>query len=182
MTTKGLTEIPRRLRRLCGEEDEGTRIFRREGSHEEMVEWFDNLCVPLHFTVSPGGAAVYAGVTREGVYKRMRAGKLTAFCFHITKEKQTLFGGKRLLKSEPIVYLSVPECQAWRAELEARAARIEATKQVTAEDEAAFEETEGEHRGGMHDFLSNDPRDKKRKNVRRPYLWEEKFMDEGRFT
>lgn len=146
-----------------------------------MVKWFDELCSLLRVTVSPGGAAVYAGVTREGVYKRMRAGRLTAFCFHLTKKKKTIFGGEKILKAEPIVYLSVPECQAWRAELEERAARIEATKQMTAEDDAAFEEADGEHTDRMHDFLSNDPADKRRKKVRRPRPWEEgQLMEEER--
>jgi hypothetical protein len=147
-----------------------------------MVKWFDDLCSPLRVTVSPGGAAVYAGVTREGVYKRMRAGRLTAFCFHITKKKKTIFGGEKVLKAEPVVYLSIPECQAWRAELEARAARIEAARQETDDDVAAFDEAEGEHTPTMHDFLHNDPADKRRKKVRRPYLWEQKFMDEGRYN
>ncbi len=174
MTTKPLlTEIPPDLLRLAGEPDPGTRIYRREGSSDEMAEWFDKVCVPLNALVSPGGAAVYAQVSREGVYKRMRAGKLTAFCFHITKEKKTFFGGKKILKVEPIVYVSVPECQAWRKELEERSARIEATKTATPEDDEAFEEAEGEHTPTMHEFLNKDPKDKKRKNVRRPYPWED---------
>jgi hypothetical protein len=169
------TEIPPELLPLAGTADPGTRIYRREGSTDEMVEWFDNLCCPLKATVSPGGAAVYAQVTREGVYKRMRAGKLTTFCFHITKEKKTFFGGKKLLKKEPIVYISVPECQAWRKELEERIARIEATKAETPEDEAAFDEADGEHTPRMHDFFANDPKDKGRKGVRKPEIWEERF-------
>ncbi len=167
-----LTEIPPELLPLAGEPDEGTRIYRREGSIDEMAEWFDNLCVPLRALVSPGGAAVYAQVSREGVYKRMRAGKLTAFCFHITKEKKTFFGGKKLLKREPLVYISIPECQAWRRDLEERVARIEATKTETPDDEAALEEADGDHTSRMHDFLLDDPKDKTRKNVRRPYPWE----------
>jgi hypothetical protein len=138
-----------------------------------MADWFDNLCVPLRALVSPGGAASYAQVSRPGVYKRMRAGKLTAFCFHITSQKKSFFGGTKLLKRDPIVYVSVPECQGWRKELEARVARIEATKTVTKEDEDALEEAGGEHTSEMDDFLTNDPKDKKRKNVRKPYPWED---------
>jgi len=173
-TDPNLTKIPQALLHFAGEPDEGTRIYRREGSTDEMVEWFDNLCVPLDALLSPGGAAVYAQVTREGVYKRMRAGKLTAFCFHITKEKKTFFGSKRLLKREAIVYISVPELQAWRKDLEERLARIEATKAATAEDDAAFDEAENEHTPEMHDFVNYDPKDKGRKGVRPPYPWEDK--------
>jgi hypothetical protein len=168
------TEVPEKLLKLAGEPDKGTRIYRREGSHEEMTEWFDRLCVPLDALVSPGGAAVYAGVTRAGVYKRMRAGKLTAFCFHITQVKKTLFGGRKLLKHDPLVYVPVPECQAWRKELEGRVARIEKTKQLTADDEAALDEAEAEYDPQQQDFLDHDPKDNKRKNVRKPYPWEER--------
>ena len=171
---KTQTVIPHELLILAGERDPGTRIFRREGTSDEMAEWFDNLCVPLVALVSPGGAAAYAQVSRAGVYKRMRAGRLTAFCFHITQEKKTFFGRKKLLKREPIVYVSVPECQAWRKELEERAARIEATKVVTPEDEAAFGETDGDEKDLDQSFVDNDPRDKERQGVRRPLPWEDR--------
>lgn len=158
---------------LVGETDPGNRIYRREGSHEEMVVWFDALCKHFGGCVSPGGAAVYAGVTRAGVYKRLKAGKLTAFCFHLTQEKKTLFGGKKTLKEAPIVYIPVSECQDWLKELESRVARIEATKTVTPDDEAAFEETDGDDKDWRHDFLEKDPKDKGRENIRRPYPCED---------
>lgn len=172
-TAPKITEIPPDLRHLAGDRQEGTRIFRREGSSDEMAEWFDGLCVPLNALLSPGGAAAYAQVSREGVYKRMRAGRLTAFCFHITKEKKRFFGRTLLLKRDPIIYVSVPECQAWRKELEERAARIEATRTATPEDVDALEEASAEFTPSSHKFLRNDPKDKKRKNVRRPHPWED---------
>ena len=57
--------------------------------------------------------------------------------------------------------------------MEERSKRIEATKVVSVDDAQAFKEADGEHTPSMHDFLHNDPKDKKRKNVRRPYPWED---------
>jgi len=165
--------VPPELAALVGEADPGTRIYRQEGTHDEMVVWFDALCEHIGGSVSPGGAAVYAGVTRAGVHKRLRVGKLTAFCFHITKEKKTLFGGKKTLKDGPIIFIPTSECQDWRKELEGRVARIEATKSATAEDEAAFEETDGDEKDERGEFLDNDPKDKRRKHFRRAFPWED---------
>lgn len=172
-TSVDLVEIPESFKEQAGDVDPGTRIYRREGNHDEMVAWFDALCEHFGGCVSPGGAAVYAGVTRAGVYKRLKAGKLTAFCFHITQEKKTFFGGKKTLKEGPIVYIPVSECQGWRKELEARVARIEAEKRQTKEDEEAFDEAEGSEKDWDGDFLENDPKDKGRKNFRKAYPWEE---------
>ena len=165
-TLPHLIEIPESLRALVGDADDGTRIFRREGTHEEMAEWFDAICEHVGPTVSPGGAANYAAVTRPGVYKRLRAGTMTAFCFHIIGKTKTLFGGTKKLKELAIVYIPVSECKAWRKGLEARVERVDKTKVETPEDEAAFDEAEGEHTDGMHEFLNRDPKDKKKKGIR----------------
>src|SRR5436190_16685870 len=133
--------LPKALIPLMGVPDSGTRIFRAQGDHAEMREWFDALCEHIGPCVSPGGASVYAGVSRAGVYKRMKAGGLTAFCFHITGKKKTLFGGEKKLKQLPLVYIPVEECKAWGADLEERAARLNADR-GTREDEAAFDEAD----------------------------------------
>ena len=165
-TAPQLFEIPAALTLLIGDADEGTRVFRREGTQEEMAEWFDAICEHVGPTVSPGGAANYAAVTRPGVYKRMKAGRMTAFCFHIIGKTKTFFGGTRKLKELAIVYVPVSECKAWRKELEERVAKLDAGKPVTPDDDAAFDETEGEHTPEMHDFLNRDPKDKKKKGVK----------------
>jgi hypothetical protein len=145
--------------------DEGTRIYRNEGDHFAMQRWFYAICEFVGPCVSPGGAAVYAGVTRAGVYKRMRAGKITAFCFHIIGKKKTLFGGEKKLKQWPLVYIPVEECKAWDKELHERVARIEAAKPETTdpEDEAALEEADPGIDAPSHDFLNYDPKDKGKK-------------------
>src|SRR5256885_15133752 len=166
MTTNfSFVEIPEDFGRLVGAADEGTRIFRAEGNHAAMRSWFDALCEQIGPCVSPGGAAVYAGVSRAGVYKRMKAGGLTAFCFHITGKKKTLFGGEKKLKQLPLVYIPVAECKAWGAELEERAARLNANR-GTAEDEAAIDEADSVVENPDASFVHYDPKDRRRKNVR----------------
>jgi hypothetical protein len=164
-TTFQFVKIPKEVERLAGVVDQGTRIYRAEGNHGAMRAWFDALCEHIGPCVSPGGAAVYAGVSRAGVYKRMQAGGLTAFCFHITGKKKTLFGGEKKLKQLPLVYIPVTECKAWGAELEARAARLNANR-GTPEDEAALDEADPGHENPDADFVHYDPKDRRRKSVR----------------
>jgi hypothetical protein len=166
MITKfAFVSIPREFRQLAGTVDEGTRIFRVQGDHAKMRQWFDALCKHIGPCVSPGGAAVYAGVSRAGVYKRMKAGGLTAFCFHITGKKKTLFGGEKILKQLPLVYIPVAECKAWGAELEQRAARLDAGMAL-AEDEGALDEADPGINNPDPGFVHYDPKDRRRRNVR----------------
>src|SRR5260370_15132384 len=90
--------IPEALGPLAGGCDEGTRIFRAEGNHAKMRRWFDALCEHIGPCVSPGGAAVYGKVSRAAVYKRMKAGGLTAFWFHIIGKKKTAFAKEKKFK------------------------------------------------------------------------------------
>jgi len=138
METRFLIEIPKEFAAIAGTPDPGTRIFRAEGSHEQMKVWFDALCEHVGSALSPGGAAVYSGTSRPGVLKRLKAGKMTAFCFHIVGKKKTLFGGGKTLKKLPLCYIPAAECRAWGQELEERAARIEENKErkLAPEDQA----------------------------------------------
>jgi len=157
--------IPEAFAALAGIPDEGTRMFRAEGDHAAMRRWFDSLCEHIGPAVSPGGAAVYAGVTRAGVYKRMQTGGITAFCFHLAGKKKTLFGGEKKLKQWPLVYIPVAECKAWGAELEERAARLEALR-GTPEDEAAFDEADPGIDDPDPSFVHYDPKDRRRRDVK----------------
>jgi hypothetical protein len=170
-----LMAIPEELGPLLGACDEGTRIFRAEGNHAKMRRWFDALCEHIGPCVSPGGAAVYAKVSRAAVYKRMKAGGLTAFCFHIIGKTKTAFGKEKKLKEWPVVYIPVAECKAWGAELDERGARIEANR-GTAEDEAVLEEAEFDETSPSPDFVHYDPKDKKRKDVK--YMTGSKRIEE----
>ena len=161
--------------RMIGRPDDGTRIFRREGSVKEMREWFDKLCEHIGPCVSPGGAAVYAGVTRAGVNKRLKAGKLTIFCFYTIEKAKTFFGKEKTIKDFPSGYIPVSECKAWRKDLEERVERIKSRKEsepIAAEDEAALDEADGDEADYSPAFLNYDPHDKGRKGMRYKYPWE----------
>src|SRR4026207_473624 len=164
-TRSALVDIPAELVPLIGDREEGTRTFRNQGDHDQMSRWFDALCEYIGPCVSPGGAAVYAKVSRAAVYKRMKAGVLTAFCFHIIGKTKTIFGKEKKLKEWPLVYIPVAECKAWGAELDERGARLEANR-GTQEDEAALEEAEFDEDGPRPDFVHYDPKDKRRRDVK----------------
>jgi hypothetical protein len=69
---------------------------------------------------------MYAPVSRSGVYKRLKEGKMTAFCFHVVEAKRSIFGYQDKLKKRPYVYIPVSECKAWAEELKTRPDRKEA--------------------------------------------------------
>jgi hypothetical protein len=133
---------------LAGKRDKGTRIYRREGSYKESGEW----CVALDgvFTdqfVSPGGVSMFAPVSRAAVHKRLKEGRLTAFCFHVVHAEKTFFGNVRKAKATPYVFIPVSECKAWAQEL--------AQKRGTPVDEESSDE-----------FLRKDPEDRKNRRIR----------------
>ena len=106
-------------KKLCGKPDEGTRIYRREGSYKESGEW----CVAIDAEfdekfVSPGGVGMFVPVSRAAVHKRMKEGRLTALCFHVVHAEKTFFGNVRKAKATPYVFIPVSECQAWAKEIE----------------------------------------------------------------
>lgn len=108
---------------IIGKVDEGTRIYRRDGSQEESAAWFDALTEIVGPTVSPGGVGMYCPVSRAAVYKRVKEGNLSMFLFHVTHRKTTLFGKTKILRDTPYSYIPISEARAWRRELEERALR-----------------------------------------------------------
>jgi hypothetical protein len=138
ITNDGMVVIPPAFEHLIGVADEGTRIYRAEGNHSQMRQWFDGLCLHTGPCVSPGGAAIYAKVSRAAVYKRMKAGGLTAFCFKITAKTRTLFGNEKKLKELPLIYIPYEECKAWSVDLDLRAARVDMDRR--AEDGSALDQ------------------------------------------
>ena len=137
--------VPASLKPVVGVPDPETRIYRREGSDEESGPWFDALCehFPGEGFISPGGVGMYAPVSRAGVYKRLKEGNLTAFCFHVVKAERSLFGYQKKLKERPYVYVAVSECKAWGQDLRARPDR----------KEAYLEAAGGEKPDGQGEFL-----------------------------
>src|SRR3954447_11347607 len=105
VSSRHCASIPHELAGMIGVPDGGTRIFRTQGDKAAMRRWFNAICEHIGPAVSPGGAAAYAGVSRAGVYKRMKAAGLTAFCFHITGTKKTWLGKDRKAKKWALVYI-----------------------------------------------------------------------------
>jgi hypothetical protein len=141
-----------------GEPDVGTRVFRREGLESECGEWFqalDRFTGPL---VSPGGVSMFAPVSRAAVHKRLKEGRMTAFCFHAIATKTGFFGRKKTVRESPLVYIPVSECKAWAEELKERMLRL---GQVTRE------ELEGEKPDWSNAFWKWDEKKRKRNNERR---------------
>jgi len=119
---ESIVQIPKEIAHIFGECDPGTRIYRATGTEEENGLWFDAICsVCPDGTVSPGGAGMYAPVSRPAVHKRMKDGKLTAFLFHVTRKKVNWLGRPREVRTSPYVYVPVVELKAWALEIKARA-------------------------------------------------------------
>lgn len=114
-------QIPERLLPVIGRCDDGTRIYRQEGSADARAYWFEALQEIEGQLISPGGVGMYAPVTRAAVHKRIKEGRLTAFCFHVKSTKKGFFGRVREVRQSPSIYLPCSEVKAWANELKARA-------------------------------------------------------------
>jgi len=115
-------EIPEHLREVVGEPDEGTRMYRQYGPESLFEAWWYAVCEICgeKSSVSPGGVSMIANVSRAGVHKRMKDGRLTAFMFHVTANRVGLFGGEREIFKEggrPCVYIPCVECEAWAEQM-----------------------------------------------------------------
>ncbi len=109
-------EIPERLLPVLGEPDDGTRMFRRYGTEDDFQQWWDavaEICSEGG-AVSPGGVSMYARVTRAGVHKRMKEGRITAFLFHKVTGV-TRWTKREILENagQPYIYIPGRECRAW---------------------------------------------------------------------
>lgn len=138
-------------KKLVGNPDKGTRIFRRQGTYKESGEW----CVAMNEVfedqfVSPGGVSMFVPVSRAAVHKRMKEGRLTALCFHVVHDEITFFGNVRKAKATPFVFIPVSECKAWAKEIAEKRGAVE-----TADPSDASQE-----------FLEKDPEDRGSRKVR----------------
>lgn len=146
--------IPKKLLPIIGEADPGTRIYRQAGSREECGEWFDALCEHIGQAVSPGGVNMYATVSRAATYKRIKEGRLTAFCFHEFEKKRRFFGGTKTVRSSPYIYVPVAEARSWGEELKAR---------LKAGEILYREDIEGEKPDDEGDFFEWDSKWRKKR-------------------
>jgi hypothetical protein len=147
-------QVTAEARRIVGEPTPGTRLYRREGSHEESGEWFEAIGKLFEGDVglSPGGVTMYVPVSRAAVHKRLKEGRLTGFTFYVTSEETTFLGKKRKAKERPYIVLSVSECKAWAEEMKRRLGYEEEPK------------TDSEARAA-NEFVEMDPKDKGNKKV-----------------
>lgn len=113
--------IPEHLTAAIGEPVRDTRMYERRGQEEEYREWWDAVCEICgeESSVSPGGASMYVQVSRAGVHKRMKEGRITAFLFYPIK------GISRWTKREklanyglPYIYIPGIELRAWAEMME----------------------------------------------------------------
>ena len=136
MTTETFpyVEIPEEVVAVVGKCDEGTRMYRREGSEDEAGYWFGAMDDIIGKAVSPGGVSLFCPVTRAAVHKRIKEGRLSAFLFHCTHIRTNWFGKKRVLRETPYILIPVSEAKAWKVELEKEALRREYVKPDELED------------------------------------------------
>ena len=141
------------IKKLVAKPDEGTRIYRREGTYKESGEW----CVALNDVfndrfVSPGGVGMFVPASRAAVHKRMKEGRLTAFCFHVVHSEKTFFGNVRKAKATPFVFIPVSECKAWAKELAEKRGQVRPIGPTDASDEFLMKDPEDrqEPQGALH--------------------------------
>jgi hypothetical protein len=120
-------KVPGRLLPIVGEPDPGTRMYKRVAERIDRKEWWDaiwEIC-GKEGSMSPGGVAGYCKVSRAGVHKRMKEGRITAFVLYMVTE--TKFMKKKVLDEggRPFdIQIPVSECKAWAEDIAERKARI----------------------------------------------------------
>lgn len=117
-------DVPSEALTALGEPDPETRIYRASGPEEGCGPWFEAVSAIAGPCVSPGGAGMYVPVSRAAVHKRLKEGKLTAFCYHVTSTRISIFGKRRETRDTPFVYIPGSELKAWASELEERIIRL----------------------------------------------------------
>ena len=151
-------------REIVGETDPGTRMYRQSGSQEGSRRWYEYISDRWGPLVSPGGAAMYVQVSRAGIHKRLKSGKMTAFLFHVTGRERTFSGKERTVKSQPYVYIPVIECKVWATEVAMRS--MDAENLSEDEFNALCDEIDGSKKDWDQDFVDRDPKDRGKKDVR----------------
>jgi hypothetical protein len=116
---------------------------------------------------------MFVPVSRAGVHKRIKEGKLTAFFFYVTHEETRPFGAKRTAKERPFILVSVSECKAWAAEMKRKVGFvddpnetpfIESTRLLREGD--GDEPTSAKEEKEADEFVNKDPKDKGNRKVK----------------
>ena len=173
-------EVPKELRKIVGEPTPGTRAYRREGTHAECGQWIEALGEYYRGDVglSPSGVSLFVPITRAGVHKRIRDGKLTAFAFYITRQETSFLGVKRKAKQRPYIVVSVSECKAWAAEMKRKAGYVDDEPQLSLMEQrkrlkpvaAADEPKTVKEAAEAIDFVDTDPKDSGNRKVKYEFV------------
>ena len=167
--------VPNELRKLVGEPTPGTRAYRRAGTYKECGAWFETLGEYYKGDVglSTNGVIMFVPVSRAGVHKRIREGKLTAFFFYVTSDETTLFGATRKAKERPFIVVSVSECKAWAEEIKRRIGFVDDPDETPIEQSHRLLPASGEEEPQTDDemlaadeFAERDPKDKGNRKVK----------------
>ena len=137
---------------VVGEADIDTRVYRAEGDENGAGEWFEAISATIGQCVSPGGVTMFAPVSRAAVHKRLKEGRMTAFCYHAVSTQKGFFGKKKSKRETPLVYIPVSECKAWAEELKEKMVRL---------GHISAEELEGEKPDWSNDFWEWDANKRK---------------------
>lgn len=115
-------DVPDKIKPYIGHPDPGTRFYRNQGRRIACAYWYRRLCRAYpDGLVSPGGAAMFAPVSRAAVHKALKEGRLTGFAFHEVVDRKTIFGGTRAKRKGPFIYIPVAECVAWGEQIQKQA-------------------------------------------------------------
>lgn len=133
--------FPRSAAEIFGTRQTLTRIYNKSGIVEEYRVWLQAIADYVGLVLSSGEAANYVGVTPAAVWKRMTAGKLTAFNFELHSPVGK-YGKAEFIESVDAC-LPFSELQQWR---ELRQAHQEERARLSQEEakrmECEEEETE----------------------------------------
>ncbi len=168
-------EVPKELLPIVGKPTPGTRAYRREGTFKECGEWFETLAEHYKGDVglSSGGVIMFVPVSRAGVHKRIKEGKLTAFFFYVTHEETRLFGAKRMAKERPFILVSVSECKAWAEDMKRKVGFVDDPNETPFLESTRLlregggdEPTSAKEEKEANEFVNQDPKDKGSRKVK----------------
>ncbi|MGD0253903.1 MAG: hypothetical protein ABSC01_14550, partial [Verrucomicrobiota bacterium] len=168
-------EVPKELLPIVGEPTPGTRAYRREGTFKECGEWFETLAEYYKGDVglSSGGVIMFVPVSRAGVHKRIKEGKLTAFFFYVIHEETRLFGAKRMAKERPFILVSVSECKAWAEDMKRKVGFVDDPNETPFLESTRLlregggdEPTSAKEEKEADEFVNQDPKDKGSRKVK----------------
>ena len=116
---------------------------------------------------------MFVPVSRAGVHKRIKEGKLTAFFFYVTHEETRPFGAKRMAKERPFILVSVSECKAWAEDMKRKVGFVDDPNETPFLESTRLlregggdEPTSAKEEKEADEFVNQDPKDKGSRKVK----------------